>query len=395
MQFLFYFALAAGANYFTLYYRGLLVDGEGNPHYRIIGVLLMVQSVPAFLSPLAAGYVADRFQINNRLISLCSVLTALGTGLIILPGLAPFHSLSPASKLGLIFPGAVIGQFFIRPLTPLIDTGSLKALEEKEGHGDNYGRIRFLGSIGWIISCLIMGVWLDFSGRLVDAILVYALFYLVLALVSAGGFATEVKKVDLSWKYLLEDRILRVLFVIAVVRMIGFGMAFQFTGVYLSELNLSYTQMGMAFGLAAAMEVPFFFIGNRLLGRWGSKTLIMSEFLIQTLRFALFFFFSRVQNASFYIVVQMLTGMGVVLHVTGMIPLLNRIAPPHLKASYQTLYTVALALASIFNGLLAALIVDSLGTRALMGICGLVMTGAFLYTGLRLKLDFSLPAEGA
>ncbi|MBN2625860.1 MAG: MFS transporter, partial [Spirochaetales bacterium] len=270
--------------------------------------------------------------------------------------------------------------------TPLIDAGSLKALEDKDGHVDHYGRIRLMGSVGWIICCLITGRWLDYSGRLVDTLIIYAFFYLVLAFISAGGFATEVKKVDLSWHYLLEDRLLRVLFIIAFIRMFGFGMAFLFTGVYLADLNLSYTQMGLAFGLAALLEIPFFFMGNRLLKRWSGKALIMGEFVIQTIRFSLFFFLPHVQSATFYIAVQMLAGIGVSLHLTGIIPLLNRIAPPHLKASYQNLYTVSAALASILNGLAASLIVNALGSRVLMGICALTMIVAFAYTALRLDL---------
>ena len=310
MQFLFYFALAGGSNYFVLYYKQLLVDQYGNTQYEYIGVILLAQALIAFLSPLIAGYIADKYQITNRLISFCAFGVALGAAITILPGLAPFFRLTFIQRLWLLFPGAMVSQFFIRPLVPLIDTGTLKALEDLDGHADYYGRVRMMGSIGWIICCLMMGRWLDFSGRLVDALIVYASVYAVLGLISLGGFSTNVRRVDLTWRYLLEDRILRVLIIVTFVRMIGFGMGFIYTGVFLSEMNLNYTQMGMAFGLAALLEIPFFFKGHLLRERWGGELLILCDLLLQALRFFIFFMFPHVQNSYFYIAVQLLSGLG-------------------------------------------------------------------------------------
>ncbi len=386
MQFLYYFALAGGANYFTLYYKQHLVDFSGNPQYEYIGVILLVQALVAFFSPLLAGYIADKYQITNRLISLCAFGVSLGTAVVVIPGLGPFVHMTILRRLWLLLPGAVMTQFFLRPLVPLIDTGSLKALEEQDGHADYYGRIRVLGSIGWILCCLLVGRWLDFSGRLVDAILVYGLVFAVLGFISLSGFSTEVKKVDLSWEHLLSDRVLRVLIVLTFIRMISFGMGFAFTGVFLSEMNLTYSQMGLAFGLAAVLEVPFFFKGHVLREKWGSEFLILFDLLLQALRFIIFYLFPQVESPAFYIIVQMLMGLGVCLHINGIVPLLNQIAPPHLKATYQNLYTVAVSLVIIVNGLASSLIVKALGTRSLMGICSLIMAAAFFYTALSLVL---------
>ena len=277
-------------------------------------------------------------------------------------------------------------QFFLRPLVPLIDTGSLKALEDYNGHADFYGRVRMMGSIGWIVCCLIMGRWLDYSGKLVHSLAVYVVVYAVLGVISLGGFTTDVKRVDFSWRYLLEDRILRVLIILTFVRAIGFSMGFTYIGVFLSEMDMNYTQMGMAFGLAAVLEIPFFFKGHLLRERWGGEMLILGDLLVQSLRFFLFFMLPHVQGAFFYIAVQLLAGVGICMHITGMIPLLNRIAPAHLKATYQNIYTVAMSLANIVSGLSASLIVKFLGTRSLMGVCSLIMLGAFFYTGVKLVM---------
>jgi MFS family permease len=387
MQGLYYMALASGVNYFTLYYKGLLIDSQGNAHYDMIGLILLAQSLVAFMAPLIAGYIADKFQITNRLITLCSFLVALGAGLILLPGLGVFAGMSLSGKLMLIFPGAVINNFFIRPLVPLIDTGTLKALEESQGHDNNYGRVRIAGSICWILTCIIIGRWLDFSGRLTDAIMAYVVCFVILGLVAAGGFKTSVQRVDnLHWDYLLKDKTLRVIVILSFLRMFGFGMAFIYTGVFLSELNMNYTQMGLAFGLAAILEVPFFFWGDWFLIRFGSKKLIMADLTLQIVRFGIFALLPNIESAAFYVAVQTLMGLGVFLHVTGVIPLLNKIAPVHLKASYQNIYSVALAVSGIFNGLVASLIVQRLGTGVLMGVCAMIMLIGLIYSAIMLKL---------
>ena len=104
MQFLYYFALAGGSNYFVLYYKELLVDQFGNTRYEYIGVILLAQALVAFLSPLIAGYIADKYQITNRLISFCSFGVSLGATLTILPGLAPFAQMTIVQRLWVLFP---------------------------------------------------------------------------------------------------------------------------------------------------------------------------------------------------------------------------------------------------------------------------------------------------
>jgi MFS family permease len=391
MQFLYYAAFGSAINYFTLYYKELIVSPSGEPMYEVIGTIMLVQSMAAFTAPLIAGYLADKYQITNRLITICSFGVALGITLVLIPGLSPFAGLSLTGKLMLIFPGAITATFFIKPLVPLIDTGTLKALEERDGHADHYGQVRLAGSIGWILCCILVGRWLDRTGRLVDSLIIYVVAFAILGLVASRGFNTTVKKVDLSWKYLLSDKILRTIITIGVVRMFGFSMAFTYTGVFLSEMNMTYAQMGLAFGLAAILEIPFFFNSGWLIRKMGGKNLMVIGMTIQIIRLALFFLFPNVGNAYFYVAVQTLMGLGFCLYLTGYIHILHRIAPKDLKASYQNIFYVFTAFAGIFSGFTASFIVKYWGINTLMGICCAILLLALAYMVLKLKIPKVLP----
>jgi MFS family permease len=386
MQFLYYAAFGSAVNYFTLYYKELLVSPSGEPMYEVIGTILLVQSSAAFTAPLIAGYLADKYQITNRLISFCSFGVALGITLVLIPGLAPFAGLSLTGKLLLIFPGAVIGTFFVKPLVPLIDTGTLKALEERDGTADHFGQVRMGGSIGWILCCILVGRWLDRTGRLVDSLVIYVGAFTILGLVASRGFKTTVKMVDLPWEHLTKDRILRTVIAIGVIRMFGFSMAFTYTGVFLSEMNMTYSQMGLAFGMAAILELPFFYNGHWLIRKLGGKNLMVIGLTIQIVRLALFYLFPHVANTYFYVAVQTLMGLGFCLYLTGYIHILNSIAPPTLKASYQNIFYVFTAIAGIFSGFTASYIVKYWGIHALMGICCSILIFTLGYMVLKLKV---------
>ena len=174
LQALFFAAYGTTIPYLAIYYGRVLADSNGVPNYAAVGTILSISTLVGLVSPLVAGYLADRFRINNRLITVLALLVVVGAIGMFLPGSGLFSDIGFALRFAVLFAGAIVNGLFVRPIIPLIDTETLLVLRGRDGTIERYGEVRAFGAIGWCVTASLSGVYIAIVGRMEHLIIFYA-----------------------------------------------------------------------------------------------------------------------------------------------------------------------------------------------------------------------------
>ena len=207
LPFVFYAAFGAGVPFYSVYYRSILQYPDGTPVHFLIGLAFFLQSILGILAPPIAGFLADKFKIENRLLALFSILVACGAILVAIPGMTNFSDWTLRQRVPFLFSGVVVIGLFLRPIIPLIDTEILQHLHKRWGHSRGYGRIRTFGALGWILSASMTGFLIYRFGRLNISMIGYGALFLGLALVARSGFRSKIRPVQIPWEKLRQDKL--------------------------------------------------------------------------------------------------------------------------------------------------------------------------------------------
>ena len=379
LQFLFFSSYGAGISFFGLYYRHILTDSTGQPDYSAVGAVLFINLLIGILSPLIAGYLADRFKIQHRLISLLALLVALGAAIISIPGFVGIDAMSFPARFSLALIGAAITGLFVRPIVPLIDSESLNVLQAQQLETTRYGEIRLFGSVGWIITAILGGLLLHFTGRLVLNVAAYGLGFLILAGFGASGIRPRIEPVKVPWHHLRGDKKFLHFLIFSGILSLGTTGGYIYTSVFLADANVSYFIIGLAFSFSAIPEIPVLFLSRKLLNLVGNRWMIMAGVSLQMLKFLLLFIVAESESQVIFIIVMLLQGSAYSLMFGGFINFMLRQAHPHLRATYQSMYHIVFSLCGAFGTFLASRITAVYSSRTLMATTSLIIGIAAIY----------------
>jgi PPP family 3-phenylpropionic acid transporter len=379
LQAFFFIATGAALPFFSLYFKHVLVDASGEPALYLIGLLFFMQAALGILSTPLAGFISDRFNIENRLLTLFSAVVSLSALVLALPGtrLGPAWGLQ--LRFALLLGGFILNGLFVKPILPLIDSETLHALHERDGSSILYGRIRLFGSLGWAISACLFGFLLDRSGRLSLSLFGYGAGFAVLALVASGGFREVLEPVSIPWEHLKRDRMFRRFLVFVFFQAIGLLSSFTFTSFFMDDIRAGYLVIGSSIGLSALPEIPIMFLSRGLIEKLGNRFMIVTGVFLSVVKLALFVLIARSGKIWWLVPVQLLHGIGYSLLWTGEINLIDRQSHRHMRATYQSLFHLFQYLASAMGSLFASFVIKKLGSTWLMGLDGIILALAALY----------------
>jgi PPP family 3-phenylpropionic acid transporter len=379
LQGFFFIANGAGLPFFSLYLKYALVAPSGTPAHYLIGTVLFMQAALGIVSTPFAGFISDRFKIENRLLTVFSLAVAVSGGMLALPGSPVGTAWLLEVRFLLILAAFIINGLFVKPILPLIDTETLRVLHTQQGSGIGYGKIRLFGSLGWAVSACLFGWILNRSGQLHLAILGYGAGYVVLALIAAGGFRERIQKVSIPWEHLKRDRMFRRFLIFVFFQSLGLLSSFTFTGYFMDDINAGYLVIGLSIGLAALPEIPIMFQSQKLIERLGNRWMIVAGVGFSVVKLVLFTLIASSGKILWLIPVQLLHGMGYSLMWTGEINLIDRQSHRDMRAIYQSLFHLFHYMAGAAGSLFASFVIRKLGSTWLMGLDGVILSISILY----------------
>jgi nucleoside transporter len=337
MMFLQYFIW--GAWYVTL---GTWLAGALHFSGRQIGWAAGTTAIGAIISPYLVGIAADRSFATQTVLGLLHGLGAL-----------LLYAASLQSSF-LSFYGTIL-LYSLCYMPTLALTNSL-AMRQMRDPKLEFGPIRVLGTVGWIVAGLIVGglglesTALPMRVAAVCSLLMAAYCFTLpdtppLAKSSDESFARLLSKETIG---LLGGRSMLVFVAAALLLCIPLQFYYAFTNLFLNETGVSNAAGKMTGGqmseLVFMMLIPWFF------RRWGVKYMLTAGMVAWVVRYLLFAF------GNSHALVWMLWG-GILLHgicydfffVTGQI-YVDRKAPAALRAAAQGLLTLITYGAGMFAG---------------------------------------------
>lgn len=255
---IFFAAIGALAPYFNVYLGAQGLTGAQ------IGLLGSIPPIIALLANPFWGAIADRWQIHQQVLALCT----LGAGLITFP----FLWVTGFWPLLLLI---IVMVFFRSPAPSLVDSAVMELVTRT---GASYGRQRLFGSIGFVTFSFGLGQLL--TTRNLDAIfwlhgllLIFGctLLALLLPIERVRERTSLLAGLRQLWRHPGYPGFL----IMNVLMGAGAATFFGFIGLHVLALGGTEAQVGMVYALNAVTEIPVLFAGAAILARFRAAHLIL------------------------------------------------------------------------------------------------------------------------
>jgi len=274
-----YFATAGVfAPYFPLYLA------ERDLSAAQIGIILAVGQGMRVLGPNLWGYLADRHADRLQILR----WTALAT-------CASFAPIFAGVGFGFVFCVMLAVNFFITAQMPLAEAIAATRLRGDARAPTRYGRLRAVGSLGFIVSVLACGPLLEYAGTQWQPILSFAMLAICVwvAFVVRDAPHQEPAHTRVSVRARLAEARVRWFFGSASLMVFAHGALYTYLSLYLARLGYSKTQIGVAWAIGVVAEVLFFSTQGRFFRRFNVFSLLTFSFVVAAARFVLIAEFAR------------------------------------------------------------------------------------------------------
>ncbi|KAH3758520.1 MFS transporter [Pelomyxa schiedti] len=260
-------------------------------------------------------------------------------------------------------------SFFRAPLTPLLDTTSMRVLRSDT---KSYGRLRMFGGLGFGLFAFVVGNlvdWFDFRLMIFCYIFCMSIFvYLVSVL---GKIDKSLYKSDSKLQErrigkrpsilsLLQRRDVLLFVVTEFFLGISHHTITNFLFLYLAgTLGATKTLMGVMIAMSIMSEVPVFYFSPQLISRLGYDKMIIiahGAVIIRLLAYTL------IGTATLALGIQLLHGLTFACMWAAAVVHANALAPPGQEATLQGLLTASFTgLGSATGSILGGIIFQNLG----------------------------------
>jgi len=318
--YLFFFAsLGALIPYWSLYLKSLGYSAQE------IGIFMAIIMATKIISPNIWGYIADRTGRRMAIIRLGSLLA-----------LICFAGVLIAQTFWWLVVVMVAFSFFWNAALPQFEATTFNHLGKDTHH---YSSIRLWGSIGFIITVVLLGPLLDDNGA---SILPYFLLVLFAGIWLSSLIAPESASNHHSaddvhlWSLLKKPTILALLFVCLFMQM-SHGTYYTFYTIYLSESGYTNSVIGQLWALGVIAEVVVFLFMHKLVPKFGLLFLLQLSLALTAIRWLLIGFF--VQEVFVLIAAQLLHAASFGVYHAAAIHLIHRFFTGRNQGIGQALYS--------------------------------------------------------
>jgi MFS transporter, PPP family, 3-phenylpropionic acid transporter len=352
-----------------------------------IGVLASLQSSTRLFSPYAWGWLADHTGQRTRLLRIAVALALVfALGYFVSPG------------YGWI--AAVTGALFV--CTAGVIPISEAALAHHVSFGltldaARYGRVRFWGSIGFILTVVGTGALLQRVGVQAFPWLVIALLGLLLLATMRLPVVTEAphgSEAAEGAMAVLRQPVVAWFFAGVFFTVLAHTSLYAFFSLYLVSLGYSKTAVGLIWAIGVAAEVAWFWFQGAWLARFSAHAWLTVAALVSMLRFAGIAAFGSVP--VLLVLMQCTHAVTFAAQHSSCIVVINRHFPGRLRGRGQALYAVlGYGASGVIGGLAGGAVSEALGFAAVFWGASIAAAIAALCTVRARVLDRRRPAAAA
>jgi len=242
-----------------------------------IGLLMALFGVVRIIAPNMWAAQSKRFRGPVQMVRLAGLLTLICFSLIFVA-----HGLYAIAAVMIAY------GFFWAAMLPQYEVLCMQALGNQV---DRYSQVRLWGSIGFVVSVVILGAVFEQFSVMALPWIMWALMGLIVAnawLMPEGKHRrTENNKPSEHFWRLLKSRAILGFIVLNVLLQISFGPYYTFFSIFLTDAGYSATATGVFWAIGVTAEVILFWQFGRLMHLLSWRNWIVLSLLLTAARWAL------------------------------------------------------------------------------------------------------------
>ncbi|HJF34355.1 MAG TPA: 3-phenylpropionate MFS transporter [Sporosarcina psychrophila] len=271
---------------FLPYWTGWLVQGKGlsvTEASLIMGFGLLARGA----STLFAFPLASKYWSSQKVVLVLTVSSLVATILYI-----------PTSSFGALFVVTLLFSAVYPALLPAVDSTAGALVQQGDVH---YGKSRSYGSIGFVISVLIISIVTGYFGEqailwsmMVGLCLMLFLRLLPIPAVLLVKPTVKDRKDSLSMRSLFQVKSFPIVLLIVILLQGAHASYYNYGYIYLQDLGVDNYYIGIVINIAIIFEIIYFANADHLFKKWKPSSLLLLAASGSTLRWVLVFLFPSV-----------------------------------------------------------------------------------------------------
>lgn len=326
-----------------------------------IGLIVSISTICLLAAQLFWGMVSDRSKTKNRVLHLLYTATAVVS-------LGFYLSRS----FWFLLLAVTLFSVFFNPLIPLQDNFALEYIESVGSRWD-YGQIRMGGTLGYCLTVLFIGFFLQDDYRPIFwmvALCMTGCRLLCIGLPRIGGYRRGGKA---PYRELLRNRALLGLILFNLTFSIGLNFYHNFYSIYYTSdaVGGNSSMVGIMMFASAASEIPMLLLIHRITKKLGIRGTLVMAGGVTVLRWLLL---AVLHSPVPIIFVNLLHGLGYTSFSYCIITYIGKTVPRELRATGQTLNSlIGNVVSKVLFGFLGGFASQNLGADRIMLFSALLM----------------------
>jgi PPP family 3-phenylpropionic acid transporter len=352
--YLFYFgALGALVPYWSLYLKELNFSAQE------IGELIAILAATKIIAPNLWGWLADHTGRGLSIVRLAALLAAVTFA-------GVFWTTSFWWLAGVMF----LFSFFWNAALPQFEATTMNHL----GEGTHaYSNIRLWGSVGFILSVVLLGPLLQSQGASlllpVLMVLFAAIWFASLSVPDSAAHDSHIEAPSLR-KVLLKPEVMGLLGA-AFLMQASHGAYYTFYSIYLEDYGYDLGVIGLLWGFGVVVEVAVFMRMGWLIGRFSERGLLIASLLLASVRWLLIALFP--EHIGMMTLAQAIHAATYGVMHAAAIHLIHRHFRGRLQVRGQAIYSsFSFGVGGAVGSLVAGYVWDGLGGSLTFGLFALV-----------------------
>ncbi len=346
----FYFgALGALLPYWSLYLKELSFSAQE------IGELVAILAATKIIAPNLWGWLADHTGRGLSIVRFATLLSAIS-----------FAGVFFGSSFWWLAAVTFLYSFFWNAALPQFEATTMNHLGEGTGL---YSNIRLWGSVGFILSVVLLGPLLQSHGAslLLPVLLVlFTAIWLSSLMVPDSSTQDAHLEIPSLKKVLLRPEVLGLL-VSTFLLQVSHGAYYTFYSIYLEGYGYDRGVIGLLWGFGVVVEVAVFMRMGRLIERFGERRLLIASMLLAGLRWLLIALFP--QQIGIMTLAQAIHAATYGVAHAAAIHLIHRHFRGRLQVRGQAIYSsFSFGVGAAIGSLAAGYAWDSLGGSLVFGV---------------------------
>jgi PPP family 3-phenylpropionic acid transporter len=204
----------------------------------------------------------------------------------------------PSSSFVTLFIVTLFFSAAFPPLLPALDTAAGNLVQQGNVH---YGKSRSYGSIGFIVSVLIISMVTGYFGEqaILSSMVIGLCFMLLMHLLPTPAVlavkpTVKDRKKSLTLKGLWQIKSFPIVLLIVILLQGAHASYYNYGYIYLQDLGVNKFYIGMIINIAVIFEIIYFLKADHMFKKWKPSSLLILAASGSTLRWVLVFLFPNV-----------------------------------------------------------------------------------------------------